>query len=84
MSELCVLAQNILGLRLIMSLELRTKPPTAESPETEAEQNRVDNVDTLPESQLYMAFFLTACAIATIGWLIALGWAAIALADWIF
>ena len=67
-----------------MSLELRTKPPTAESPETEAEQNRVDNVDTLPESQLYMAFFLTACAIATIGWLIALGWAAIALAEWIF
>jgi hypothetical protein len=75
-----------------MSLEPPTKPPIAALPGTEAVQNRVDNVDTLPpapvaaawKSRLYIAFYFAACAIATIGWLIALGWAAIALAEWIF
>jgi hypothetical protein len=32
----------------------------------------------------FTAIFLGACAVAMIGWLIALAWAAIKLADWLF
>jgi hypothetical protein len=33
---------------------------------------------------MFTAGFLTAAAVATIGWLIGFGWAAISLANWLF